>query len=72
MDTAGACYILMLGGTWAGHTHFCWDETMAGVRYVQWPLAYPQERACVPLPMFRFCVSPSSVCVQPCGLCNGR
>ena len=29
-----------------GHTHFSWDATYSGVRYVQWPLAYPQERQC--------------------------
>ena len=28
-----------------GHTHFSWDCTTKGVRYVQWPLGYPQERA---------------------------
>jgi hypothetical protein len=27
-----------------GHTHFAWDAVVGGVRYVQWPLAYPQER----------------------------
>ncbi|EIE23640.1 Metallo-dependent phosphatase, partial [Coccomyxa subellipsoidea C-169] len=27
-----------------GHTHFAWDTVVDGVRYVQWPLAYPQER----------------------------
>jgi len=27
-----------------GHTHFAWDAVHGGVRYVQWPLAYPQER----------------------------
>lgn len=27
-----------------GHTHFAWDTVADGVRYVQWPLAYPQER----------------------------
>ncbi len=32
-----------------GHTHFSWDDTRDGVRYVQWPLAYPQERACAPI-----------------------
>ena len=29
-----------------GHTHFSWDTVIDGVRYVQWPLAYPQERQC--------------------------
>lgn len=28
-----------------GHTHFCWDSTLDGIRYVQAPLAYPSERA---------------------------
>ncbi|XP_068640387.1 uncharacterized protein [Aristolochia californica] len=27
-----------------GHTHFCWDSTIAGIRYIQAPLAYPRER----------------------------
>eukprot|EP00257_Ricinus_communis_P026892 XP_025014306.1 uncharacterized protein LOC8286474 isoform X2 [Ricinus communis] len=27
-----------------GHTHFCWDAMLDGVRYVQAPLAYPRER----------------------------
>ncbi|CAL9165723.1 unnamed protein product [Musa hybrid cultivar] len=27
-----------------GHTHFCWDAVLDGVRYVQSPLAYPRER----------------------------
>lgn len=27
-----------------GHTHFSWDCSLDGVRYVQWPLAYPHER----------------------------
>jgi len=27
-----------------GHTHFCWDATLDGVRYIQSPLAYPKER----------------------------
>jgi len=26
------------------HIHIPWDETMDGVRYLQHPLAYPQER----------------------------
>ena len=29
-----------------GHTHFNWDSTIDGVRYVQRPLAYPKERRC--------------------------
>ncbi|KAL1522093.1 hypothetical protein AB1Y20_021736 [Prymnesium parvum] len=28
-----------------GHTHFGWDSTVGGVRYVQAPLSYPQERS---------------------------
>jgi len=28
-----------------GHTHFGWDATLDGVRYLQAPLAYPEERA---------------------------
>ncbi|CAN6577682.1 unnamed protein product [Malus baccata var. baccata] len=27
-----------------GHTHFCWDSVIHGIRYVQAPLAYPRER----------------------------
>ncbi|KAH7663173.1 Metallo-dependent phosphatases protein [Dioscorea alata] len=27
-----------------GHTHFCWDAVLDGIRYVQAPLAYPRER----------------------------
>ncbi|CAK9219725.1 unnamed protein product [Sphagnum troendelagicum] len=27
-----------------GHTHFCWDATLDGIRYIQAPLAYPKER----------------------------
>ncbi|KAK8444827.1 hypothetical protein SEVIR_9G207000v4 [Setaria viridis] len=27
-----------------GHTHFCWDSVVDGIRYVQAPLAYPRER----------------------------
>ncbi|KAL0385234.1 UNVERIFIED_CONTAM: hypothetical protein Sradi_2917700 [Sesamum radiatum] len=27
-----------------GHTHFCWDAILNGIRYVQAPLAYPRER----------------------------
>ncbi|CAN4085364.1 unnamed protein product [Withania somnifera] len=32
-----ACHIF-------GHTHFCWDVVLDGIRYVQAPLAYPRER----------------------------
>lgn len=32
-----ACHIF-------GHTHFCWDSILDGVRYIQAPLAYPRER----------------------------
>jgi hypothetical protein len=28
-----------------GHTHFGWDATVEGVRYVQASLCYPQERS---------------------------
>lgn len=28
-----------------GHTHFGWDQTLDGVRYLQAPLSYPDERA---------------------------
>ncbi|KAG6555954.1 hypothetical protein Mapa_001894 [Marchantia paleacea] len=28
-----------------GHTHFSWDSTLEGIRYIQAPLAYPKERA---------------------------
>jgi len=28
-----------------GHTHFSWDATLDGVRYIQAPLCYPQERS---------------------------
>lgn len=36
-------------GSWSachifGHTHFCWDATLDGIRYIQAPLAYPKER----------------------------
>ncbi|KAI3982790.1 hypothetical protein MKX01_010273 [Papaver californicum] len=27
-----------------GHTHFCWDAVLQGIRYIQAPLAYPRER----------------------------
>eukprot|EP01018_Ginkgo_biloba_P022371 Gb_23146 [translate_table: standard] len=27
-----------------GHTHFCWDSVLDGIRYIQVPLAYPRER----------------------------
>eukprot|EP00887_Chlorella_sp_A99_P003452 scaffold7.g3452.t1 len=27
-----------------GHTHFSWDATIDGTRYVQWPLGYPHEQ----------------------------
>jgi len=27
-----------------GHTHFSWDQTVDGVRYIQAPLCYPSER----------------------------
>ncbi|XP_021750264.1 uncharacterized protein LOC110715956 isoform X3 [Chenopodium quinoa] len=27
-----------------GHTHFGWDATLDGIRYVQAPLAYPREQ----------------------------
>jgi hypothetical protein len=28
-----------------GHTHFGWDATLRGVRYIQAPLSYPKERS---------------------------
>ncbi|PIN24851.1 hypothetical protein CDL12_02432 [Handroanthus impetiginosus] len=34
---SSACHVF-------GHTHFCWDAILDGVRYVQAPLAYPRER----------------------------
>eukprot|EP00916_Digyalum_oweni_P021973 GHVL01036417.1.p1 GENE.GHVL01036417.1~~GHVL01036417.1.p1 ORF type:complete len:317 (+),score=45.92 GHVL01036417.1:98-1048(+) len=27
-----------------GHTHFAWDSTLDGIRYIQAPLSYPSER----------------------------
>jgi len=27
-----------------GHTHFEWDATICGTRYVQWPMGYPREQ----------------------------
>ncbi|KAJ7299645.1 hypothetical protein O6H91_Y187300 [Diphasiastrum complanatum] len=35
--TPTACHVF-------GHTHFSWDATLNGVRYIQAPLAYPKER----------------------------
>lgn len=35
-----------------GHTHFSWDASLHGTRFVQWPLAYPSERARRCLPLF--------------------
>ncbi|WCJ29158.1 hypothetical protein M5689_010812 [Euphorbia peplus] len=34
---SSACHVF-------GHTHFCWDAMLNGIRYVQAPLAYPRER----------------------------
>lgn len=36
-DRQSACHVF-------GHTHFCWDAVLDGIRYVQAPLAYPRER----------------------------
>lgn len=35
--SSSACHVF-------GHTHFCWDAVLHGLRYVQAPLAYPRER----------------------------
>ncbi|KAF3776383.1 hypothetical protein EJ110_NYTH48397 [Nymphaea thermarum] len=36
-EDGSACHIF-------GHTHFCWDALLDGIRYIQVPLAYPKER----------------------------
>lgn len=36
-----------------GHTHFNWDCTIDGTRYIQRPLAYPKERRYARLAVYR-------------------